>query len=215
MSDLTGATATGSFNKLEGQNLYEISYQPTIKGRHQLHISIWRQHIRESPFRPLVTSSIMNLGAPIHTIAGVNEPWGIAINHKGEIVVSERHIGHISTYTPSGKKIQTVNLEGLELFGLTLDRKGNIIVGEDTNNSIRKYSPEGHLLASVGTRGTGRLQFEDIGDIALNTKNNKIYVTDCCNHRIQVLNSDLTFSTTLGKEGESQRTVQVSIWNNL
>ena len=204
VSDLTGATATGSFNKLEGQNLYEISYQPTIKGRHQLHISIWRQHIRESPFRPLVTSSIMNLGAPIHTIAGVNEPWGIAINHKGEIVVSERHIGHISTYTPSGKKIQTVNLEGLELFGLTLDRKGNIIVGEDTNNSIRKYSPEGHLLASVGTRGTGRLQFEDIGDIALNTKNNKIYVTDCCNHRIQVLNSDLTFSTTLGKEGESK-----------
>ena len=149
VSDLTGATATGSFKKLEGQNRYEISYQPTIKGRYQLHISIQGQPIRESPFHPAVTSSIKNLGAPIHTIAGVRSPWGIAINHNGKIVVSERHIGHISTYTPSGKKIQTIDLKGFELLGFTLDRKGNIIVGEDTNHSIRKYSPEGHGAACI------------------------------------------------------------------
>ena len=204
VSDLTGATATGSFKKLEGQNLYEISYQPTIKGRHQLHISIQGQPIRESPFHPAVTSSIMNLGAPIHIIIGVEGPWGIAINHKGEIVVSERHIGHISTYTPSGKKIRTIDLKGLKLFGLTLDREVNIIVGENTSHSIRKYSPEGQLLASVGTGGTGLLQFKDPRDIAINTRNNKVYVADCCNHRIQVLNSDLTFSTTFGKQGEGK-----------
>ena len=52
VSDLTGATATGSFKKLEGQNQYEVSYQPTIKGRHQLHISIQGQPIRDSPFHP-------------------------------------------------------------------------------------------------------------------------------------------------------------------
>ena len=204
VSDLTGATATGSFKKLEGQNRYEISYQPAIKGRHQLHISIQGQPIRESPFHPAVTSSVMNLGAPIHTIAGFDEPWGIAINHKGEIVVSERGSGHISTYTPSGKKLRTIDLEGLQLFGLTLDREGNIIVGEDTNNSIRKYSPEGQLLASVGTRGTRPLQFHAPRDIAINTRNNKVYVADCNNHRIQVLNSDLSFSTTFGKQGKDK-----------
>ena len=204
VSDLTGATATGSFKKLEGQNRYGISYQPTIKGRHQLHISIQGQPIRESPFCLAVTSSIMNLGAPIHTIAGVRDPWGIAINHKGEIVVSKQGGGHISTYTPSGRKIQTINLNGLDLLGLTLDREGNIIVGEETNNSIRKYSPEGQLLASVGTVGAGRLQFGDPRDIAINTRNNKVYVADCYNHRIQVLNYDLTFSTTFGKKGEDK-----------
>ena len=57
VSDLTGATATGSFRKLKGQNRYKIRYQPTIKGRHQLHISIHGQPIRESPFHPAVTSS--------------------------------------------------------------------------------------------------------------------------------------------------------------
>ena len=139
VSDLTGAEVTGSFKKLEGQNRYEISYQPTIKGRHQLHISIQGQHIRQSPFHIAVTSSIMNLGAPIHTVAGLQHPWCVAINHKGEIVVSERGSGHISTYTPSsGKKIQTIHLKGCKLLALTLDREGNILVGEDTNNSIRK-----------------------------------------------------------------------------
>ena len=200
VSDLTGATATGNFKKLEGQNRYEISYQPTIKGRHQLHISIQGQPIRESPFRAAITSSIMNLGAPIHTIAGVRSPWGIAINHKGEIVVSERGSGHISTYTPSGKKLRTIDLEG---FGLALDREASIIiVGEDTKYCICKYSPEGQLLASVGTEGP--LQFKKPRDIAINTRNNKVYVTDCVNHCIQVLNSDLTFSTTFGKQGESK-----------
>ena len=204
VSDLTGATATGSFKKLEGQNQYKIRYQPTIKGRHHLHISIQGQPIRGSPFRPAVTSSIMNLGAPIHTIAGVRDPWGIAINHKGEIVVSERGSGRISTYTPSGKKIQTIDLNGLKLC-LTLDREGNSIVGEDTNNSIRKYSPEGQLLTSVGTKGTGPLQFNRPEDTAFNTRNNKVYVADSNNNRIQVLNSDLTFSTTFGKQGEGKK----------
>ena len=145
----------------------------------------------------------MNLEAPIHTIAGVEAPWGIAINHKGEIVVSERGSGHISTYTPSGKKIQTIDLNGLKPFGLALDREVNTIVGEDTNNSIRKYSSEGQLLASVGT-GTGRLQFGEPRDIAINTRNNKVYVADCNNNRIQVLNSDLNFSTTFGKKGQDK-----------
>ena len=205
MSEITGASATGSFKKLEEQNRYEISYQPTIKGRHQLHISIEGQHIRESPSYPAVTSSITSIGTLIHTIAaGVSLPWGIAINHEGEIVVSERDSGHISTYTPSGRKVQTIFTNGLQLFGIALDREGNFIVGEDTNNSIRKYSPEGLLLASVGTSGRDQLQFSQPWGIAINPKNDKIYVTDYGNKRIQVLNSDLTFSASFGKHGDGK-----------
>ena len=204
VSDLTGAEVTGSFKKLEGQNRYEINYQPTIKGRHQLHISLQGQHIMGSPFFIAVRSSIMNLGAPIHTIDGVNKPFGIAINHKGEIVVSERGSVHNSTYTPSGKKIRTIDLKGCKPFGLALDREGNILVTDDTNNSIRKYSPEGQLLASAGTTGSGRLQFDSPTDLAINIKNNKVYITDNSNHRIQILNSDLTFSAAFGKKGRDK-----------
>ena len=202
VSEITGAITTGSFKKLEGQNQYEACYQPTIKGRHQLHISIQGQPIRESPFHPAVTSSISTLGARIHSIAGVEGPWAIAINHRGEIVVGEVGSGHISTYTPSGTKVKTIDLKGLKLFGLALDREGNILVGEDTTNTIMKYSPEGQLLASVGKEGSE--QFSVPRGIAVNTANNKVYVADCQNYRIQVLNSDLTFSSTFGKYGDGK-----------
>ena len=203
VSEITGTTATGSFKKLEGQNRYEISYQPTIKGRHQLLIRIQGKHIRGSPFRPAVTSSISNLGAPIHTIAEIKCPWGIAVNHNGDLVVSETDSGHISTYTPSGRNVRNIYQKGINFLGLALDREGNIIVGEDLN-CIRKFSPEGKLLTTVGTYGSGRLQFSEPRDIAVNSTNNKVYIADAKNHRIQVLDTDLSFSAIIGEQGNGE-----------
>ena len=49
VSEIAGTRARGSVER-RGQSQYEISYQPTIKGRHQLHIKVEGQHIRGSPF---------------------------------------------------------------------------------------------------------------------------------------------------------------------
>ena len=40
--------------------------------------------------------------------------------------------------------------------------------------------------------------------MAFNASNKKIYVVDSDNYRIQVLNSDLTFSNTFGKKGSAE-----------
>ena len=210
VSDISDAQVAGSFKKLVGHNQYEISYQPTIKGQHQLHITVEGQHIRGSPFSIAVTS--FNFGQQINSIYGVEGPLGVTINHNGEIVVSERGRDRISVYSPSGKKIRTIRVSGLgllgdgsnNLLGLTCDGDGNIIVGEDKKHSIRRYSHEGKLLASVGSQGTGQLQFNYPRDIAFNTTIKKVYVADCDNHRIQVLNSDFTFSATFGERGQDK-----------
>ena len=49
VSELSGAKTRGSVER-KGQSRYEISYQPTIKGRHQLHVKVEGQHIGGSPF---------------------------------------------------------------------------------------------------------------------------------------------------------------------
>ena len=49
ISELTDAVVRGNIRR-RGKSWYEINYQPTIKGRHQLHIKIKDQHIRRSPF---------------------------------------------------------------------------------------------------------------------------------------------------------------------
>ena len=213
VSDITDADVLGSIKKLSKPSQYEISYQPTIKGRHQLHITVEGQHIRGSPFRIAVASPVLEHSL-MHCMFGIEKPWGIAINHKGEIVVSEK--GRISVFSPSGKKIQTIHTsrflflsDGRSLCGLTCDGDGNIIAGEDKKHSIRKYSPEGQLLVSVGTEGTGQLQFQEPVDIAFNTTNNCVYVLDRGNHRVQVLNSDFTFSSAFGVEGLNEGQFQV------
>ena len=69
------------------------------------------------------------------------------------------------------------------------------------NHCIQKFTTTGEFLTAVGTKGSGPLQFNDPLDVTFNATNNKMYVVDCLNHRVQVLNSDLTFSNTFGKEG--------------
>ena len=48
MSEMTGVTERGNF-EYKGLNEYEISYQPTIKGKHQLSIKVTNVHIQGSP----------------------------------------------------------------------------------------------------------------------------------------------------------------------
>ena len=60
VSEITGIRASCSVER-SGQSQYEISYQSTIKGRHQLHIKVQGQHIRGSPFSVAVKSSVENL----------------------------------------------------------------------------------------------------------------------------------------------------------
>ena len=89
-----------------GQSQYEICYQPTIKGRHQLHIKVGGQHVRGSPSSVAVKSPIEKLGTPI-LIDGTEGPRGVAVNQRGKVVVTEGDISCVSVFSPNGKKLQS------------------------------------------------------------------------------------------------------------
>ena len=186
-------------------NLYEISYQPIVKGRHQLNIKVSGQHIRGSPFPVAVKSPVEKIGTPISAISGLKEPWSVTFNQRGELVATENG-AHISVYSPRGERLRTSGSHGpgqgqlVSPRGVTVDREGNILVA-DGNNRIQKFTEEGHFLAAAGTKGTGCLQFDHPYDLAFNNSNDKVYVVDA-NHR--VLNSDLSYSSTFGKRGSGK-----------
>ncbi len=208
VSELTGATVRGSLERI-GQSQYEISYQPTIKGSHQLHIKVEDQHIRGSPFPVAVKLSIEKLGTPILTIAEVNGPWGITFDQRGEEVITERDGGCVTIFSSRGEKLRSFGTPGFcqgkfhSPCGVTMDGEGNILVADCWNHRIQKLTTEGQFLTSVGTEGNGPLQFECPRGITFNPTNNKVYVVDY-NHRVQVLNSDLTFFGLFGKSGSGK-----------
>ena len=201
-SEITCTRASCSVER-RGQSQYKISYQPTIKGRHQLHIKVEGQHVRGSPFSVAVTLPIEKLGTPILTIGGMEEPCGVTVNQRGEVVVSDRHC--VSVFSPSGVKLRSFGSRGSghgpfnRPEGIAVDGEGNILVADYNNHRIQKFTAEGQFLAMVGSEGSGHSFPIDIA-----ISNNKVYVADFRNHRIQVLHSDLTFSSTFGKEGSGK-----------
>ena len=209
VSEITGTRASCSVER-RGQSQYEISYQPTIKGRHQLHIKVEGQHVRGSPSSVAVKSPVEKLDIPILTLDGVRSPWGVAINQRWEVVMTEWGGDCVSVFSPSGEKLRSFGTPGSGQghlkcpYGIAVDGEGNILVADHRNHRIQKFTAEDQFLAAVGTKGSGPLQFSYPTDIAFNTSNNKVYVAGNWNHHVQILNSDLTFSSTFGKEGNDK-----------
>ena len=192
--------------KRREENKYEISYQPQHRGRHQLHIRVEGKHILNSPFTVPV---LPNLTAPTNTIGGLQWPWGIALSEGGEIIVAENG-GHCISIISTGGEKKSFGSKGSGYGqlnrpeGVAIDTQGNILICDYENDRIQKFSPTGKFLQSVGTNGNGPLQFSRPVGIAVHPHTHKVYVADKGNNRIQVLNSDLTYSSSFGKQGSSE-----------
>ena len=204
VSEITGATARGNIEH-KGQGQYEMSYQPTIKGKHQLSIKVEDTHITGSPFAVVAKLPAEKLGTPILTIHGVEGPRGVAVNQRGEVVVAEN--GCMSVFSPNGKRLLTFGTEGSgqgqfdRHRGVAVDNEGNILVADTYNHRIQKFTANGQFLSVIGMKGSRPFEFCYPMSIKFNAFNGKFYVVDNSNVRIQILNSDLSFYRTFGKEG--------------
>ena len=206
-SESTGEKIDCSVKKTEASGQYEISYQATSRGRHQLHIKVEGKHIKGSPFPVTVKIPIQKLGTPIKTISGVKRPCGVAVNQRGEIIVAESNGHCISIFSPTGEKLRSFGSHGLGHgqfsgpWAVAVDSDGNILTGESGNCRVQKITLNGDFITTVGTCGSKPLEFNYPLGIAINPRNNKPYIADNNNHRIQILNPDLTFSSSFGSSG--------------
>ena len=187
-----------------GGSKYELQYQPATREEHQLHIRINGKNIKGSPYTVAVMPSPDSLRKPVRSIGNLQGPWGIATNSRGHIFVAES-TGHcVSVFTPEGQKIQSFGSYGTSHGqfnyprGVAVDKDENVIVVEWGNHRIQKFTAEGKFLTAVGTCGSDPLQFNHPTGVSINNTNDKIYIADCSNNRIQVLNMDFTFSSRIG-----------------
>ena len=187
----------------------QINYQPTKRGKHELHLTIKGHPVRGSPYSITVTPSPQSLHKPVRVVRGLNKPTGTAINSKGQIVVAESGGNCISILTPEGEKIRTFGTAGSgngqfnNPYGVAVDKDDNIYVADCTNHRVQMFTSEGKFVAAVGGQGNNNLQFYSPFGICFNKRNNNLYVCDQHNHRIQVLSTDLTFKNSFGTCGSA------------
>ena len=191
--------------KRRKQNIYDISYQPQVTGEHQLHILIKEHPISNSPFAVTV---LPNFSAPTNIIGDLKEPYGIAVREGGEVVVAEFSGDRVSIISGNGEKKSFGTIgSGPGQFsrpsGVAIDSGGNFLVADNNNHCIQLFSSTGKHLRKVGEQGSGHLQFQYPVGIAVHSLTRKVYITEFNNHRVQVLNPDLTYSSTFGTNGSN------------
>ena len=154
--------------------------------------------------RPFTDVVLPNFSAPANIIGGLDRPWGIAVGKGGEIVVAEQGRHCISVISSRGVKIRG---SGLGQFngpcGVAIHSRGNILSTDLNNHRIHQVVATEYNIE--GTYGNGELQFQYPRGITLHPYSKEVYVADSDNHRIQVLNFDLTFCSSFGTYGSNNR----------
>ena len=70
-----------------GTGKYRIQYTPTVRGRHQLTVSVNGQQVADSPFPVSVSISPTLLGQPVKIVTGLQSPTSVTVNSEGELLV--------------------------------------------------------------------------------------------------------------------------------
>ena len=188
---------------------YDISFTPCTRGKHQLTIRLGGVNIPGSPFTLRIIPSPEIRGKPVNIISGLNRPYGVIFAKNEDIVVAEQGANRITILNKEGKKVKSFGTYGTKegqftnLYGVAISQDGHILVTDD--HRLQKLTFEGDYVKSVGSNktGNGRLKFNTPSGITVHPTTGQIFIADRWNHRIQVLNKDLTYSHSFGKKGSS------------
>jgi DNA-binding beta-propeller fold protein YncE len=87
------------------------------------------------------------------------------------------------------------------LDSCVIDSSGNLLVTDKRRMLIHVLNPAtGKLMRTIGTSGSGELQFDQPNGIAVDDQG-RIFITEQTNKRVQVLNRNYTFAGFIGGSG--------------
>ena len=86
-----------------GPGEYHIQYTPTVRGRHELSVSVDGQQVAGSPFPVFVSIPPTQLGKPVKVWDKIRLPTGVTVNSEGDILVTEAR-GDIIKFDKDGNK---------------------------------------------------------------------------------------------------------------
>ena len=187
--------------------VYRIHCNPSTSGTHTVKVQVYDVELEDTSLAIPSNLYLDNI-TPVRTITELKSPWGVAVSDDGHVIVTEYNGNCVTILDNEGKKVKSFGGKGgsgsVHFFGprgvaITPD---NFILVCDRFR-IQKISMDGDCIASVGEKSSGPLQFDRPFGIAISPITGQVYITEFGNHRIQVLNPDLTFSHSFGSEGSA------------
>ena len=169
---------------------YEISYQPTHMGKHQLSIRIGGVHIRGSPFSVVVKAPVPSRQRDLFRISLVM------------FLIVMATLTAVVMKFPTGRLVTPIRIiDGVSLpKGMAVRDNGEIVVAEDGSHSVSIFAHNGKKIRTFGTKGSNEGQFNRPSGVAFDSAGN-ILVVDGYNHRIQKFTARDLEAKAVGSSG--------------
>ena len=174
---------TGSVSRpkidIKDAGRYDISYTPSVHGRHELSISAYGQPVPGSPFTMTVYISPAQLDKPVKVWCGITKPLDITVNSVGEIIVAEAY-KDIVVLDKEGKRLRQIKHSQHQIDGLqsvAVDNEDNIYFTGWRYNKIARSSRicdklQVHKVQQV--KGPGYLDIAVVGyEVMVTERNNE------------------------------------------
>ncbi len=146
-----------------GPGGYRIQYTPTVRGRHELTVSVDGQQVAGSSFPIIVSISPTQLDKPVKVLKSVKKPKNIITNSENNVIVVEDRRNIVMFDKTGEKKILVTRSESqlTELEGIATDSEDNIYCTDYKSNKIMKCDKNGgnvqvyevHQVVSTGRWG--------------------------------------------------------------
>ena len=188
---------------------YKISYFAKESGTCQASVKVNGQHVRGSPFKtelkPRLFKPVLSFGKKGSAGGMFTGPWGIAVNDKDEIAVSDSNKHRIQKFICDGTLLRSFGGEGNQQGQLKFPTgmafyNNNIIVSDAENHRVQVFDDQGHYLDQFGEKGKLNHQLDRPFGLSIDSDGN-IIVADFSNKAIKIFTLDGRFLRRIGEDG--------------
>ena len=188
---------------------YNISYFAKEAGTCQTSVMVNGEHVSGSPFTVQVKhrkyKPVLSFGGEGSSAGMFDGPWGVAVNERNEIAVTDRDNKRVQIFRSDGTYLRSFGRMGDqegEFFhptGIAYLNNGNIVVADSINNRLQIFTEQGKYLTQIGGEGNLDHQFNYPWGLSVDSDGN-IIVADADNKLIKIFTPSGQFLRKFGED---------------
>ena len=198
--------------KDEKDGRYKVRYFLKDTGECQVSVKVNEEHIHGSPFpvkpKPRQFRHVLSFGQPGSSVGMLNGPYGVAVNERDEIAVTEIGNHRVQVFSSDGTYLRSLSKKGNKEgefnwpSGIAFDKNSCSVVADSSDPQVQFFDEQGEYLSQFSDKG--HLNFQLRGPFGLFVdRNGNIIVADEYNKLIKTFYPNGKCLSKLG-EGEGE-----------
>ena len=184
---------------------YKISYFAKETGTCEASLKVNGEHVLGSPFEVQIKRRQFRPVFSFGQRSSDSRTWGVAVNDKDEIAVSEHGNHRVEIFACDGTHLRSFGEEGNQQGEFDLPagiafHNDKILVADRMNHRVQLFSDHGDYLNHFGEKGSRDNQLQFPRGLSIDSDGN-IVVADRDNKSIKIFSLDGRFLRSIGTEG--------------